>query len=71
MDIAPLAILRPLLLAQTEELITRGEQNRTRVVEIIERKIAAGQLVDGAGELLQVIEERLARLHARRQRLFP
>jgi hypothetical protein len=37
MDIAPLAILRPLLLVQTEELIGRGEQNRTRLLMLIER----------------------------------
>jgi hypothetical protein len=59
------------LLAQTEELIALGERNRVRALGIIERKIATGQLVDGAGDLLQEIEKRLARLHARRQRLLP
>lgn len=59
------------LLAQTEELIACGDRNRGRMLGVIERKIAAGQPLDGAGDLLWEIEERLARLYVRRQRLLP
>jgi hypothetical protein len=71
MDIAPLAVLRPLLLAQTEELIGRGEQTQTWMLAVLERGAATGLAVDGADDLLRMNEERLARLHERRQRLLP
>jgi chemotaxis signal transduction protein len=71
MDIAAPAVLRPLLLAQTEELIGRGEQNRTRLLVVLEQRAAAGLAVDGADDLLRINEERLARLHERRLRLLP
>jgi hypothetical protein len=68
---ALLAAPRSALLAQTEELIGRGEQNRTRLLVLINRRTAAGLLPDGTGDLLRMIEGRLARLHARRRRLLP
>jgi hypothetical protein len=69
MDPAPLAVLRPLLLVQTEELIGRGEQTRTCMLAVLER--GATPAGDGADDLLRINEERLARLHERRLRLLP
>jgi hypothetical protein len=37
MDTGAPAVLRPILLAQTKELIGRGEQTRTRLLMLIER----------------------------------
>jgi hypothetical protein len=71
MDIAAPAVLRPLLLAETEELIGRGEQARTRLLVVLERQAAAGLVREGADDLLRMIEQRLARLHEQRQRLLP
>jgi hypothetical protein len=67
MDTASPAALRSVLLAQTEELIGRGEQNRTRLLMLIERQTAAGLPTAEADELLSLVEERLTRLHAWRQ----
>ena len=66
MDITAPAVLRPLLLTQTEELIGGGEQNLTRASIQLDRHLTAGWPVQGARDLLLGIEDRLAKLHGRR-----
>ena len=66
MDITAPAVLRPLLLTQTEELIGCGEQNLTRASIQLDRHLTAGWPVQGACDLLLGIEDRLAKLHGRR-----
>jgi hypothetical protein len=66
MDITALAVLRPLLLTQTEELIGGGEQNLTRASIQLDRHLTAGWPVQGARDLLLGIKDRLAKLHGRR-----
>jgi len=70
MDTASPAALRSVLLAQTEELIGRGEQNRTRLLMLIERQTTAGLPTAEADELLSLVEERLARLQVQRDHLL-
>jgi hypothetical protein len=65
MDITAPAVLRPLLLTQTEELIG-GEQNLTRASIQLDRHLTAGWPVQGARDLLLGIKDRLAKLHGRR-----
>ncbi len=48
-----------------------ASMTRTRMLVVLERRASAGLAVDGADDLLRMIEERLARLHERRRRLLP